>query len=378
MTPRERILAAGIAVALLLGAGGFFFYQFVFAPLQNREGTIRFLSDEIDRKGTRIREVLADKPRLDRARLLSLPADEDLARREYEKFLSALARKSGFAPGSFSVVPKPVDAKSSPTIPGKGAVYTRLTFTVLAHGSLASMVKMLDEFYRTSLLHEIKSLAVQRPLTGGTQQADELDVNLTIEALIVAGANSRPYLLPNVDPRVLILELAAGLRRAPSGLASAVWSAGPAGVPGPGYLAQPPRRYASIVAKNVFLGDTQATEAARGEPVDVTRFVHLTDITHTARRWEAFLYDRSNNRTTRLRAEDGFDSFRILDDAGEPLVRGRVLSIQPRDLIIRVADQVYAVHVGQSVEESLKKPLSDDELRAFGVARADERRRTGS
>src|ERR1700730_8552559 len=89
----------------------------------------------------------------------------------------------------------------------KKPIYTRLTFTVLAHADLASLVKMLEGFYRTGLLHQIKTFSVQRPLTVGAQdRPNDLDINLTIEALIVSGAADRPQLLPNLDPRLMALD----------------------------------------------------------------------------------------------------------------------------------------------------------------------------
>jgi hypothetical protein len=366
MTARERVLAIGSLLVIAVVAGGFLFYQFLFVPLQNRDQTLQSVRAELEKKQERVREVMASRPKLDRWRALSLPADTDLARREYEKYLSELFRKSGFAAGSFSVVPKPTDSKTSPSIPGKGPVYTKLTFTVMAHGSLGSLVDALEGFYRTGLLHQIKNLTIQRPLTAGEQQQEDLDVNLTVEALCVAGGGNRPFLLPNLDPRLVALDAAAALRGAPAGLALAAWAATPMGPEGPGLLAQPARDYAAVSAKDIFHGEPQPNQA-RGEDFVVTRFVHLTDITRDGRRAEAFLYDRASNRKTRLRAEPGFDAFRVTNDEGETVVRGRVLRINERDVVFSVDGKAYALHVGQSLEDAMKKPLTDQDLRAMGV-----------
>jgi hypothetical protein len=371
VNPRERLLAFGLLAAVIAAGGGFLFYRFLLGPLRDREAAIHGVKDELERKRENIHQVLAQKPKLDRWRQLSLPADIDLAAREYDKYLEKLFRDSGFADASFSVVPKAPDSKASPALPGKGPIYTRLTFTVLAHGKLDSLVQMMDGFYRTGLLHLIKNLTIQRPLTVAPgQQPGDLDINLTIEALSITGAGNRPYLLPNVEPRLLILDSLAALTGGPAGTAAVVhagWAAGPTGPNGPGTLAEPSRHYAAVADKNIFLGSLQPEGK---NDVDVTRFVHLTDITKDDRRWEAFLYDRYNNRKTRLRAEAGFDSFRITDDAGEAVVHGKVVRIEARDLVFRVNDKYYGVHVGQSLEEAMKKALPAEQVRSMGLAAA--------
>lgn len=378
MTARERVLSAGVLLTVTLAGGAFLLYQFLLVPLRERDATIESVRDDLDKKQQRVREVMAARPKLDRWRSLSLPADTDLALREYEKELSELLRSSGFAVGSFSVVPKPVDAKTAPAIPGKGPVYTRLTFTVMAHGSLANLVHALEGFYRTGLLHQIKNLSIQRPLTGGEQQGGGLDINMTVEALSVAGGGNRPYLLPNVDPRLVVLDAVAGLRGGPAGLALAASAGSPTGPVGPRLLARPERVYEAVAAKDIFLGrQEQAAPAARGEEIVLTRFVHLTDITHNGPRAEAFLYDRVHNRKTRLRAEPGFDSFRVTDDEGEPVVRGKVLRVEERDVVFLAGDKHYALHVGQSLEDAMRKPLSSEDLRARGVAEGPKVTRGG-
>jgi hypothetical protein len=362
-------LASGVLFVILLAGMAVVFYQFLLVPLRDREATVRSMQDDIEKKQDRIHEVLASRVKTERWRAMSLPSDIDLARREYEKYLSALLRDSGFAGGSFSVVPKPSDSKTVPTIPGKGPVYTRLAFTVMAHGNLSSLVLMLRDFYRSPLLHQIKSLSIRRPLTSGPQQqADDLDIDVAIEALSVAGAGHRSYLLPNVEPALFVLDAVAGLRRGIPGLALAAWTGSPMGPNGPGLLARGRRAYSAIAAKNVFLGEPE--EERRGEEVQVTRFVHLTDVTRDERRWEAFLYDRTSNKKTRLRAEAGFDAFRISDEEGEALLRGRVIRIDLRDVVFRVEDKYYAIHVGESLEEALEKPLSGNQVKELGLAAA--------
>jgi hypothetical protein len=366
MNPRERILAMAVLFIVVLAGGAFLFHLFFLAPLSERAASIASLQLDIERRQERISQVEADMPRLERARFLSLPADVDLARRDYEKFLSQLIFESDFTPGSITVTAKPADSKNAPQIVGKGAVYTRLSFSVNGHGKLASLVKFLEKFYRTGLEHQIKSLAISRPLTANPQQgADELDINMTAEALILAGAEKRNQLMPGIDRRLAMVDVCLGLAQLPVGLGMLAQTAGPTGPNGPGVLAEPARNYDAIAKRDIFFGEPP--QAPPGETVDVTRYWYLTDITQNERRWEAFFYDRYGPKRTRLRTESGFDSFQIRDEQGETKVRGRIVRIDPRDVIFKANENYYSMHVGQSLEESLRTPLSTSALKSLGL-----------
>lgn len=367
MNPRERLLACAVLIIVVVAGGALMAHQFFLVPLDERNATLAALRQDLQTKRDRILQVQALQPKMETWRQQSLPASSDLARREYEKYLSDLLRKSGFAAGSFSVVPKPPDSKTSPTLPGKkDPIYVRLTFTVQAHGTLTSLVSLLERFYRTSLLHQVKNLNVQRPLTtvGTEQRSDELDMNLSVEAIILSGAEDRSVLLPGVDRRLLAIDVVTTLQRGPSGLALVPWAAGVTGPLGPRHLASSPRQYVSIAGKNIFYGPPANNFT---DKVDATQFVHLTDITHTEDRIEAFLYDRYNNRKTRLRVSPGFNSFRVQDEEGETVLRGTMVQIDDREVIFRAEDRYYSLHVGQSLREALKKPLNSTQVKGLGI-----------
>jgi hypothetical protein len=381
---RERILLLAILLVVALVGGGFLVHSLLLAPLDDRDMSILALQEEIDQKQQRVNQIQANLPRLQRWKMLSLPADGDPAHREYDlafleydKYLNELLQKSGFPAGSFTVIGKPPDtrAASSTADKHKDKVYTLLSFSVVGHANLASLVKMLESFYRTPLLHEIKNFTVRRPLVGaGSQDREEgdLDVNLTIEALILASADKRSQLLPDVDRRLLTLDLVTGLLQGPPGLPLVMWSAGPGGPQGPGVLAEKARHYDAIARENIFWGPParQLTQ----EAVDVTGFVRLTDITHDDKKTEAFFYDRYNKKFTRLRAERGFDSFRIENEEGKEMVRGKVIRILARDVLLQVNDKYYKMHVDDSLAEILKKPLKGKDLEAFGIVAAPVKR----
>jgi hypothetical protein len=372
MNPRERVLAMVVLSVVVLAGGLLLFHQMFLVPLDERDGTIGALEQEVQQKRDRMRQLQAEMPKLQRCRQLSLPANVDSANRQYANYLNELMRDSKFADGTFTISPpKQIESKSAPSIPGKGPIYLKLAYIVQARTSLAHLVTMLDRFYRTSLLHKVKSISIQRAMTGGTQQqSSDLEINLVIEALIVSGVENRPYLLPGIDRRLLLVDVVTALRSGPAGLALVPWVLGPTGPSGPGILARTTEQYAAIGDKNIFLGRQPPERQA--DEVEVTQFVHLTDITRNQRHTEAFFYDRYNNRRIRLRPQRGFDSFKVLDDKGDTLVRGLVIEISPRDMIFKVGDNYYSIHVGQSLKEAMKSPLTAEQRKLVGSSNVEK------
>jgi hypothetical protein len=365
MNTRERTLATIVLALVILGGSYFLVGQLLLAPLRARADTIAALQKEVQNKRDRIAQIKAARPQLERWKHISLPADADMARREYEKYLTELLRNSDFSPSSLSVTPKPVDTKTSPTLPGKGPVYTKLAFTVMGRGSLESLVTMMEHFYRTNLLQQIKTFSVQRPATTRTgQKPRDLDISMTIEALIVNGAESRTG-LQAMDRRLVLaaFDVLGARSRGVGGLATAAVLASPTGPMGPGNLAQPPRDYLALAARNIFLGPPPN----QFEDVDPTRFIYLTEITDNGRRPEAFLYDRYNNRHTRLRASAGFDDFRVTDGQDLEVVKGHVLRIDERDVLFQVDRKIYSMHVGENLEEAMRKALTDSRIKELGI-----------
>jgi hypothetical protein len=379
-----------LLAAIVLGGGGFLLHLLYLKPMTEKENAAAKLQKDIDEKNERIDQVMAERARLERWKAQSLPADKDLAMREYEKYLSDLFRKSGFTSAAgLTITPKSsANDKSAASTSTKGPTYITLEFLVTAHANLEDVIKMMEGFYRTSLLHRIKNVTLTRPLTttgpqGQVTKANELDITMTIDALVLQGAENRQYLMPGVDKRLLAIEMATVLSGGPSGLALAPWAVGPLGPLGPGKLAaapgMSPRDYLAMTEKNVFMGPPPPGQ--KGPLVDAKQFVHMTTISSKdGKEWEAFLYNRiDGGREIRLRASAGFNSFRIPD--GDSTVQAKVIRIdaEKSEIIFQMGEKYYALHNGQTLEEALRKPLSDTQLKdvkeingAIKAAKKDE------
>ena len=168
MTVRERFLAMGVLGFVTLAGVALMVSQFILSPLRERSKRIDGLKADIALNRDKIATIFAEKPKLEMWRKLSLPADIGLARLEYEKYLRKMLGESGFETGTFSVTPRPLENRTGLlTTPGKkDPSFTSLTFAVqVTGGELAELVDFMERFYRTPLLHQIKSLNITRPLT---------------------------------------------------------------------------------------------------------------------------------------------------------------------------------------------------------------------
>jgi hypothetical protein len=367
---RERFLSVALLGVVIVGVGGFTANALLLEPIWQRSRDKEALEKEIQTKRERVDQILAQRTKFERYRALSLPADVDTARREYEGYLRELLRKSGIPTGSTLVTPKQGDGHAVPTLPNKEPIYHRLEYMLQVHSGLDGLVKFLQNFYHAPLLHRIKSFSIRKPSTTAPGQAADLETMLTVEALVVTGAGNRPTILPGIDPRLLAIDTVTALRHGTPGLGLALWGAGPTGPVGPRTLAQTPRDYLTILNKDVFMGPSPPS-GRDAATVEVVRQVFLNSIIDNGPGFEGVLYDRYNNRRQRLRMSAGFDDFRVFNGEEESLVRGKVIRIDEKDVLVRVDGTYYNLHIGQSLGEALSKPLATQEevqrsLRALG------------
>lgn len=385
MNPRERILATTALVAVLLGGLLLIVYQFYWNPLHKKEETISLLQADIEKQTASVREIELQRRKLERWRLMSLPGDENLAGVEYEKFLTKMLQESGFTDPI--VTPQKPDPKAFGTTGGpKGpGIATKMPFSASGNAPVSAVVEMLKRFYEAGLLHQIRSLSIQRPVTvTGQRNQNQLDVRMTIEALILPGvegnrvgpslSQKRP-LIPLVDPRLMVLAVAGNLVRAPGALAYVPGVPSPTTL-GPNILARYtayPDQYADIGKVDIFMGPVRTQERVVPN-VDVSEFVRVTDITKSGNVAAATVYDVYDNKSDKILEEDGkinpaWNSIRIRDAEGNVVTRGSIVKIGDRDLLLKMDGKYYAVHVGRSVQEAKRKPLSEETLlRDWGIS----------
>ena len=145
MTSRDNRLAIILLGVIVLSAVGFFGYQFYLKPMRahgpgRRPAAAKCKSAKPGRRHRR-----QTKPALEKMQTISLPANVDLARREYGEELEKTLRAERLRGRRFSMLPKQPDTKHQPArFANKKPIYTRLLFTVKAKGDLASLVDWMD------------------------------------------------------------------------------------------------------------------------------------------------------------------------------------------------------------------------------------------
>jgi hypothetical protein len=396
MTQRERRMAIFLG-GLLCAAGLFLAFQLILRPLSEYDTTIASLSNDVDTARIEVAKIVKDKAQLETWRLMSLPidlgrpTDMRLARSEYQEFLNRLTLSHRFTEVNLTATES---ARTASTQPGKKPVFIPVDFNLRAKALLPNLVQMLEEFQRTPLMHKIKNLTIDRPENAPAARrrgGDALAVQMTIEALVISGAERRPSNLLGVDHRLLALDALTVLERGPAAIAlvpSVLSPTGPLGArllerqmdaapvrgaPPPKYEDIAVRNYRDIARKNIFQGAPKAAAdvIATTDDIEVTRFTFLTDITVSDRRSEAFIYFRTNNRKTRLRVSPGFDAFLIKDDHDDVLVSGRVVKIDTRDIYFQVGNSYYGIHIGQNFAEAMRRRLPESEVSSLGLIRGE-------
>ncbi len=432
MNQRERILAISVLSVVIAAVGGFLFKWLfldnlnrIYADVETTKAEIVKKEAELQKEQDDEKALLRDDPRLVQWQKLSLPDDknleaevksgrtveeakkrhEDMVQVDYSHFLNDLVVKSGFSPNSIKVSSAGADRKGGPILTGKTPAYTRMTFTIQAQGGLDSVQRMLEDFHKTPLLQQIRNLTltartparttapagppgavpVRVPgapggaagFAGGFGAASangDLDVSMTVEALLVVGAQKRDELLPKSSDVSQVQTLAAA-----SDEGNKTELKG--------------REYSDILVKNIFTGIAAKTQLSE-ERDSVLSAVRLTSIWNDdGRRWQATIYDQGKGGDeTHLRPKilrDGtavLNEFSVADAYNNVLVRAKVIKLDADGMVFEADGKTYRWQVGQYLGRRananapadsdaspqyipgvLDAPLTSDDLKGLGL-----------
>jgi hypothetical protein len=149
MQQRERRLAQITGIVALIAAVqfGYTFIQGAFDERQSRIGALE--QDLTDKGSAQIRGKRAKK-RIEEWNKRSLPSNLDRARSLYQNWLANKVEDLRLAKAEVS---------SGPAIPRQG-IYNRLPFMVRGQGNLGQITQLLYEFYRADHLHQVQRLSL--------------------------------------------------------------------------------------------------------------------------------------------------------------------------------------------------------------------------
>src|SRR5262249_6952513 len=70
----------------------------------------------------------------------------------------------------------------------------------------------------------------------------------------------------------------------------------------------------------------------------------------------------------RVGSKRGFDAIRITnEDSSKTLIKATVLRVDQRDMYFQVKEDVYGIHIGQTMAQAMKRPLFQKELEELNL-----------
>ena len=287
---RKNILLAAFAAILFLYVGNWLLENVVEAPLEKRRGRTDRLQKDIEKRKLQLVRARKAAKELAVWEAQSLPSDTEVARSLYQAWMLELV-------GHVKLANPHVDS-GNPT--SRKGMYHALSFSVRGRGTLEQLTLLLFEFYRADHLHQIRSLRIT-PL----ERTDQLDLSISIEALVLPGADREDRLSPATSDRLASPELAD---------------------------------YEMIVRRNLF---------GSGDGFDPTDHTYLTAVTYSDGQPEAWFTMRVDDTVLKLRK-------------GQILrvghFNGTVAEIAEVDVILESEGERWLLTIGENLTQASALP----------------------
>lgn len=302
LTRRERILLLATIATLVLAAGWFFFPGLVGPPERLRRARASAAA-ELDRRQQRLDATVTAGVRLEAWKRRSLPSDPHTARSLYQNWLLAQLSAANL---------RELKVASTGDIPVAG-IYDRLVFTVNGRATAEQLTEFLHAFYAAGHLHKIRSASMM-PIKDTT----DLDVNLTIEALCLPGADRTDRLTDVKSDRLADAEA---------------------------------KRYVDVIGGRRLFSSTVSPDAQTSKTSDIAQAVKDLTVTGTgAIDGQQQVWLRVVSTDERMRTyEGGVFMFKK--------IQGKVLRVLPRGAELEIDGRRWFVPLGESLEKA--KPLDE-------------------
>lgn len=337
-----------LLTVVILIVGGFALYvtgnKIVYQPYVKAKNRLKVLEDDVYEKETTFNRFKIDQANFASWNKMSLPSDFDVAVSQYHGIVKPILETSGLLVENFT------DPQPAQAVTGSGSQkkvrHTILPFDVRAKGTAAAVAKALEALQRLPILHRVKTLDLERAesVTLDKEPTGKLNVHMTIEAMIVFGANNTLSLGDAEKQRAI------------------------------------KRPYEQVKERNPFLGPQIEKISKPREIVDsfsgpdvplftVLNAISTSPVADNGER-EAFLSNRIyDTKFIRLRTAPGFDTFKIFadQDFARPLHRCKVLKIDDREIYYQLGEDVYKMTIYQTLKESMNRSLDAKQLDALGL-----------
>jgi len=175
MQQREKYLAIGFVIAIVLWQGWPLIQRTFFQPLDDLRAELKMVEDSIAAKETKQLEMIQAAARLGEWRQQSLPKNQLDAQRLYQQWLTDLTQLSEWR--NVRVTPGRRIAR------GEG--YAALQVSVEGTATMEQFAKFLYHFDRIHLLHRIERLGIER---SGDAADAPLEISLVAEGVTLDSA----------------------------------------------------------------------------------------------------------------------------------------------------------------------------------------------
>jgi hypothetical protein len=291
MKQREKWLALLFASVVAIYCGNWLFETALRQPLETRRGGIEKLKTRIEKLQNELSNARESAKVLAVWESQSLPADVGQARHLYQEWLTQLVNAIGLTD---------LNVSSSEPANRKGN-FDALSFSVRGRGTLEQLVEFLFEFYSADHLHQIQTLDITP-----NAQTEQLDLSVTVEALVLPGADRKDRLTLRKSNRLASASLAD---------------------------------YMPIPERNLF--------RIGGSSPDATDHAYLTAVIDAGGQMEAWFTLRASDKSLRLRQGDKIDVGHF---------HGTVAEIADADVVIESDGERWLMTVGESLAQASSLP----------------------
>jgi hypothetical protein len=175
VTPREKVLSVGVAIAVSFVVGNYGL-QSIRKGMEVKSNEVDRLRSELTRRDTVITDGLLDRLKINRVANGSLPTNREKAAADYRSWLITLINDAGLSQSKQTFIGD-TDEKG---------VYRKLKFSISGRGTIENLTKLLHQYYSKDYLHRISQLKISLV----PREAYKLDINLVSEVLAVDAASA--------------------------------------------------------------------------------------------------------------------------------------------------------------------------------------------
>jgi hypothetical protein len=300
VSKREKLLAAAVA-CLVVALLGRYFYGRYDRALTLRQNQLTAAEEQLATAKAALNRGEWAVRQMDRWHARSLPANPEKALSLYKAWLTEKATAAGLA----------VENIQPAQTARPGGNVTAVGYRMQANGSLASVIGMLYEFYRSPLLQQITLLRLTRP-----PGASDVQVTFQAEALILKGANATDKLPEGDSKRPKLASLAEYQKSLGERDLVSVFTA-----------PKPP------VVK---------TDPPKPPEFDDAEQAYFTGFSGIGDSMQAWINVRTTGETLKL--SEG-DSVKV------GALEGQIVSIEPRALVLQTGEKKFRVPLGHSLRK---------------------------